>query len=270
MTYKTELKNRESTLKHKNQIRKLVVDELMRQNNSRVLGETYARLDSDDSETEKNRGKIDPMLRDEENEELNEEILTAHNYNRISAKEKPKKRRFQRFNAFAAGGLGPMSATLNTATPQVKLIICQVCSKIQSNVLEEKNDLTNKDFLSAVNEQPHTAPILSQKQPIRVDKDAKKDDALTSIDTSNPFLNFFKTSIDQNLNSARKPTDELDGIFHHILFSKEFIYTTLNVVFFFTDDPIESASQVSGPRQIESFEQPTNRSGAGIKQPQTK
>jgi hypothetical protein len=141
------LKNREDDYKHKNDIRSRVEDELRKQNDPRVekfvkLGnENVNRMREDDGfggggggERENYHLKKDPFLalkEDEENEDLENEILTAHNYTR---KEKSsKKRKHQNITNFITGAAAAAAAADGQQpkiTPQVKLIICQICSKL--------------------------------------------------------------------------------------------------------------------------------------------
>lgn len=142
MTYKTSLKNRENALKHKNEIKDLVNREINKQINTKDLdmsgGETnYSRPGADvDYETSLRsmNDNVPAALRQEETDELNDEMLTTRrNYQRIETIKKRNK--FRKFNAFATSarpGLQIFSAGLDphaSMTPRVNLIICQICSK---------------------------------------------------------------------------------------------------------------------------------------------
>ena len=84
----------------------------------------------------------------------------------------------------------------------------------------------NRDFLSGVNHEHQeagktAAPLLSAKEPQRVEKQPKpetpKTDAAQNPITSNPFLlDFFKESIEQTKNIP-KNSDNLDGSNNYIL-----------------------------------------------------
>ena len=84
----------------------------------------------------------------------------------------------------------------------------------------------NRDFLSGVNHEHQeagktAAPLLSAKEPQRVEKQPKpetpKTDAAQNPITSNPFLlDFFKGSIEQSKNIPPKNSDNLDG-YNYIL-----------------------------------------------------
>lgn len=136
MIYKTDLKNREHAEKHKQDLKHIIGDEMRKQNNpmaDRVQAHAAAGVVDDEGNNEwtdsreSYHTRKDPMAglrEDEENEELSNEILTARNYNRVGrAAKKKKQHQIQRNVAAVNGGMQP------TAAPQVKLVICQVCSK---------------------------------------------------------------------------------------------------------------------------------------------
>ena len=140
MTYKTSLKNRENALKHKNEIKNLVNRELNKQSDMKDLdmsgGESsYSRPGADvDYETSLRSMKDNVQaLREEETDELKDEMLTRRNYQRVETVKKRNK--FRKFNAFATSsrpGLQVFAAGLDphaSMTPRVNLIICQICSK---------------------------------------------------------------------------------------------------------------------------------------------
>lgn len=143
VSYKTELKTRENILRHKNEIRSLVADELRRQKNpfaDKLSDEAWQQegeMLDDDGRAILSRAMNDvPAFREEETEELNQEMLTSRMYHRGVNKDAAKKRnKFRKFNAFAAaapggGGLDAFAAGIDSLiTPRVQLIICQVCSK---------------------------------------------------------------------------------------------------------------------------------------------
>jgi hypothetical protein len=145
VTYKTNLKNRENALRHKNEIRKLVADEMRKKNDPRAdRMMKYGSDDDDDDEDyeerenhhDKKRDALLALKEDEEqNEELNEQMLTARNYNRISTKEKPKRRKFQRGSTMQLLGTGAGATlgltTQRSQTPQIRLVICQICSRYE-------------------------------------------------------------------------------------------------------------------------------------------
>lgn len=132
-------------MKHKNEIRSLVADELRRQKNpladklsDEAWQERGGEMVDDEGRTISSTMNDVPAFREEETEELNQEMLTSRMYHRAVNKDAVKKRnKFRKFNAFAAasgakpgGGLDAFAAGIDSLiTPRVQLIICQVCSK---------------------------------------------------------------------------------------------------------------------------------------------
>lgn len=197
-------------------------------------------FDSDDDDTNgagkyrvnyhEKKNYLQALKEDEQNEELEDELVTGHVKAR---KEKGKKKKIPFVNmspgAGAGGGGGnqPPKGVGSTNTPAVKLIICQVCSKVQKNEQEIKNDFTNKEFES-VNNEPLTSrrtgspPMLNPPIVPNVETASSHKEDLTLTQTKPPsldFMDFFKSDRkNDEKNIPNKKSLNLDGKYRLILY----------------------------------------------------